>query len=1312
MKFRAKPNFGGGGGAPRTSSGPGRGSAAPAETQSSKTQITPPPIEEADVSAIDKVKCPEGDVEQTSGIQNISSGVSSGSFQENTNKSPTNVTTSASSQVNASQPSSTSAQGIKSLDVTGSGKELHQVVIDNTSEPGTAISPETESIVIPESSESLAIPVPTQKAQLLLEPQESPSATTFQIISQSITQTHADKSVNESCSGAASPASNTASNVSRETQQDSDGKSTLCMRRKKLKVKPMLGSVRKGGVTEKAKVKVSDSSTSVPNMKNECVDVQSSGNQTNTVDNVSSPENAENNHLNQNMQGKTDVSPGAVDVSKTCNEKPLQKADSSVETYVAPESSEASEVLACPTEKEVIPVKQEIKINNALPERKCEGIEVEMVKENTNADIVMNESPASAGNVASKATTHTGAPTAGCKRRSRICAKPTLITKKKKEDNKATKVKPVEQIPTTDDQLPEASPQENVARGCDSEESDTAAMKPSVEINETYQREECKSKPNNASFKKEVKFAELNRKHSHFSNVKDNNKDSRESEETQKMKKEGIHDNVKENVDSPLHSNLKTPRKKKLSENKEIDPELEVLDVNTSVEKQGKKRLKQDKSQEVVNSDDSTGDKENASTTVTEQPKQERVMKDNCSGITQKAKTKSAVHNSKLFGKFERKHKFEEDGDSSDKKKKQIFRARKDEFRKKMSEGAMERSKMTMFDLIYWNPASNPMPGRTASPKRSTGRGDTDSIASETAEEQRVDDLGLDPADSELQSRPESPEMMSASVATPEKPDEENKDSAEEEKDAAVDVDTSEEEAPGEKDIFAPRVKIGPNGEIMVDEQSIKIQTTAAKNRDEVLSKAVVVEESGDSSHYGKWSKKRRRSCEWTAKETALFYKALSTVGTDFSLMETLIKWRTRAELKTKFKKEERNNRELVDLALNDSTQFDMTVFEEESDYDPKEDRKAARQAERAEAKRRRLEMKQQDKIKEKEKKNLANKKKRATVKNRKKVLRQAYRNRRKRKETFESDNEDSPSLDDSDSASEESVSEQPQPEDLVPVKPRVTLKRRLPKRRNSLVISEVTVTMETVKYNEATSKGAAAEQQSADEHEGMAVQASSTAEENFSDHHGPQDKTQPGSSPDNGIPQKSEELSHHEEHESEMNLLNKYPQFHLNEGLPETHIIENMICDEDERVDVENNSENMICEEDEYVDVENNSNTDEKDDGKSNEPSTSTSTTEDKNSENNTVTSELQPGNPAPDPSSDDDSQRVWHFPVSAIQTLEDGRQVILVPTASGHNSVPVPILPPGTSNVVVMATSVPDSPGELIYHVYVVSPVEAGES
>lgn len=69
-------------------------------------------------------------------------------------------------------------------------------------------------------------------------------------------------------------------------------------------------------------------------------------------------------------------------------------------------------------------------------------------------------------------------------------------------------------------------------------------------------------------------------------------------------------------------------------------------------------------------------------------------------------------------------------------------------------------------------------------------------------------------------------------------------------------------------------------------------------------------------------------------KETARFYKALSTVGTDFSLMETLFAWRSRAELKTKFKKEERSNRVLVDKALQDSTQFDFSLFDIESGKD------------------------------------------------------------------------------------------------------------------------------------------------------------------------------------------------------------------------------------------------------------------------------------------------------------------------------------------------------------------------------------------
>lgn len=70
-----------------------------------------------------------------------------------------------------------------------------------------------------------------------------------------------------------------------------------------------------------------------------------------------------------------------------------------------------------------------------------------------------------------------------------------------------------------------------------------------------------------------------------------------------------------------------------------------------------------------------------------------------------------------------------------------------------------------------------------------------------------------------------------------------------------------------------------------------------------------------------------------------------------------------------------------------------------------------------------------------------------------------------------------------------------------------------------------------------------------------------------------------------------------------------------------------------------------------------------------------------------------------------------MWHFPVSAIQTGDDGQQFIVVKTTNGQYRVPVPVLPAGTSNIVVMATPVPSHPGEHIFHVYVMSPVDEDE-
>ncbi len=65
-----------------------------------------------------------------------------------------------------------------------------------------------------------------------------------------------------------------------------------------------------------------------------------------------------------------------------------------------------------------------------------------------------------------------------------------------------------------------------------------------------------------------------------------------------------------------------------------------------------------------------------------------------------------------------------------------------------------------------------------------------------------------------------------------------------------------------------------------------------------------------------------------------IFLQALSVVGTDFSIMESIFKTRTRQELKLKFKKEERSNRALIDKCLREGGQFDMSIFGDDSDED------------------------------------------------------------------------------------------------------------------------------------------------------------------------------------------------------------------------------------------------------------------------------------------------------------------------------------------------------------------------------------------
>lgn len=122
-----------------------------------------------------------------------------------------------------------------------------------------------------------------------------------------------------------------------------------------------------------------------------------------------------------------------------------------------------------------------------------------------------------------------------------------------------------------------------------------------------------------------------------------------------------------------------------------------------------------------------------------------------------------------------------------------------------------------------------------------------------------------------------------------------------------------------------PQVKVGPDGQLIIDEQSLVIEQTNAKKGREALAKEAIIDDDSNGSGF---YKKRQKSKEWPKWETLKFYKALNTVGTDFLLMQSLFPNRTRQEIKLKFKKEEKVNRNLVEKALAYHQEFDTEILE------------------------------------------------------------------------------------------------------------------------------------------------------------------------------------------------------------------------------------------------------------------------------------------------------------------------------------------------------------------------------------------------
>ncbi|XP_057298038.1 uncharacterized protein LOC130628981 isoform X2 [Hydractinia symbiolongicarpus] len=135
-------------------------------------------------------------------------------------------------------------------------------------------------------------------------------------------------------------------------------------------------------------------------------------------------------------------------------------------------------------------------------------------------------------------------------------------------------------------------------------------------------------------------------------------------------------------------------------------------------------------------------------------------------------------------------------------------------------------------------------------------------------------------------------------------------------------VKKNDDEDNEEEDVMAPQVMIDENGEIIINEESLTIKK---KVDDSVLRNSKIVYE--DALSFGTNRRKTSRGKRWKLHETLRFYKALSQIGTDFTLMSQAFGKFTRNELKKKFKQEERVNCDLVDRALANRLPLNMEMF-------------------------------------------------------------------------------------------------------------------------------------------------------------------------------------------------------------------------------------------------------------------------------------------------------------------------------------------------------------------------------------------------
>jgi transcription factor TFIIIB component B'' len=137
-----------------------------------------------------------------------------------------------------------------------------------------------------------------------------------------------------------------------------------------------------------------------------------------------------------------------------------------------------------------------------------------------------------------------------------------------------------------------------------------------------------------------------------------------------------------------------------------------------------------------------------------------------------------------------------------------------------------------------------------------------------------------------------------------------------------------EQKPPISNNCITPCIKVGIDGKIIIDQETLTLNETGLEEKREELAKSKVIEESAFHLRSYSYKRKQEPSKQWTKSETLKFYKCLMNLGTDFSMIQQYFPCRTRAQIKRKYKTEEKKNPQLINGALTNSIHYDGLLIE------------------------------------------------------------------------------------------------------------------------------------------------------------------------------------------------------------------------------------------------------------------------------------------------------------------------------------------------------------------------------------------------